>query len=214
MYLHAPDRATPFKETLHQINEEYKQGHFTIFGLSNYRADEVEEIVKIAKENNYVVPKAYQGSYSLVARGGEKELFPVLRKHGISFYAYSPLAGSFLTGAVSREKRSERFDPESHVGKMYSAQFYKESYLQALEELEVVGQKHSLTLAQIALRWIAHHSELKREHGDAIIIGGKTLSNIENTLDFLDQPPLPAAAIEEVEKISRNIIKDAPAYYT
>ena len=47
MYLHAPDRATSFAETLATINEEYKKGRFARFGLSNYKAEEVEEIVKV-----------------------------------------------------------------------------------------------------------------------------------------------------------------------
>ena len=40
-------------------------------------------------------------------------------------------------------------------------------------------QKHGLTLAEVALRWISHHSLLKREHGDAVIIGASSLKHIE-----------------------------------
>ena len=47
LYLHAPDRDTPFSETVAAINEEYKKGHFERFGLSNYKAEEVDEIVKV-----------------------------------------------------------------------------------------------------------------------------------------------------------------------
>ncbi len=35
-YLHAPDRNTPFEETLAVIDEVYKQGRFRRFGLSNF----------------------------------------------------------------------------------------------------------------------------------------------------------------------------------
>lgn len=37
----------------------------------------------------YVKPSVLQGQYNLFARKGEEELLPVLRKHGISYYAYS-----------------------------------------------------------------------------------------------------------------------------
>eukprot|EP00026_Physarum_polycephalum_P009493 Phypoly_transcript_09618.p1 GENE.Phypoly_transcript_09618~~Phypoly_transcript_09618.p1 ORF type:complete len:312 (-),score=41.15 Phypoly_transcript_09618:183-1118(-) len=182
LYLHAPERTTPFAETLAAINEEYKKGHFERFGLSNYTAQEVEEIVKIAKENNYVIPSVYQGNYNLAARGGEDTLFPVLRKFGFSFYAYSPLAGSFLTGASTKDRRTERLDDSHTLGQMYCNMFCKDSYFQALDELRAVAEKHGLTVSEIALRWLTHHSLLKREHGDAIVMGGKTLSYIQNTL--------------------------------
>lgn len=37
----------------------------------------------------YVRPSVLQGQYNLFARKGEEELLPVLRKHGIAYYAYS-----------------------------------------------------------------------------------------------------------------------------
>jgi aflatoxin B1 aldehyde reductase len=87
-YLHAPDRATPFEVPLQALNEAYKEGKFKQFGLSNYTAEEVEKIVQICEERGYVKPTVYQGQYNPIVRSGEKELFPVLRKHGIAFYAW------------------------------------------------------------------------------------------------------------------------------
>lgn len=37
----------------------------------------------------YVKPTVLQGQYNLLARRGEADLLPVLRKHGIAYYAYS-----------------------------------------------------------------------------------------------------------------------------
>lgn len=100
MYLHSPDRTTPFPITCAAINSHHRAGHFRRFGLSNYRADEVEQIVAICEQNNYVKPTVYQGRYNAIIRGGEEELFPVLRKHGIGFYAYSPTAAGLFSGLV------------------------------------------------------------------------------------------------------------------
>lgn len=90
-YLHAPDRETSFAETLKAVNEEYKQDKFKRFGISNYTAEEVEQVVQICKDNNYVQPSVYQGLYNAITRSGEAELLPVLRKHKISYYTYNPL---------------------------------------------------------------------------------------------------------------------------
>lgn len=57
--------------------------------------------------------------------------------------------------------------------------YWKEPYFKALKEIKEVSEKHKLTLTEVALRWISHHSLLKREHGDAILIGASSLKHIE-----------------------------------
>ena len=37
-YLHAPDRTTPFEDTMRAVNELHKEGKFKRFGISNYAA--------------------------------------------------------------------------------------------------------------------------------------------------------------------------------
>ncbi|KAI8246917.1 hypothetical protein K4K57_006205 [Colletotrichum sp. SAR 10_99] len=96
-YLHAPVLNTPLEETLAGINDAYKAGLFRRLGLSNYPPTEVQRLYDVAKDNGFVLPTVYQGNYSAVARKPEADLFPVLRKLGISFVAYSPIAGGFLT---------------------------------------------------------------------------------------------------------------------
>lgn len=87
-YLHQPDRQTPFEETVEAMDKAYREGKFKSFGLSNYAAAEVEQIVEICERRGFVKPSVYQGQYNPIVRGGENELFPILRKHGIAFYAW------------------------------------------------------------------------------------------------------------------------------
>eukprot|EP00026_Physarum_polycephalum_P011891 Phypoly_transcript_12139.p1 GENE.Phypoly_transcript_12139~~Phypoly_transcript_12139.p1 ORF type:complete len:336 (-),score=27.70 Phypoly_transcript_12139:152-1123(-) len=185
LFLHYPDRTTPFEETLEAINEAYKQGHFEKFGVSNYSAEEVEQIVRITREKGWIQPTVYQGLYNLVSRACEQELFPVLRKYGISFIAFSILAGSFLSGNITQNHEAtpkSRFDTETPMGQEYRKHFFKESYFQAIEKLKEVAQEHDLSIAEIAIRWIVHHSILKPEFWDSIIVGGTKLHNVKNNL--------------------------------
>ena len=88
MYLHVPDRQTPFEDTAKAINEEFLHGKFKKFGLSNYTPAEVKRFVDICEQNGYVKPSIHQGHYNAVARGAEKDLIPLLRQHNMAFYAY------------------------------------------------------------------------------------------------------------------------------
>jgi aflatoxin B1 aldehyde reductase len=71
-----------------------------IFGLSNYAAWEVAEIIGICKQSNYILPKIYQAMYNPITRAIEEELVPCLRKNGIRLVVYNPLAGGYLAGKV------------------------------------------------------------------------------------------------------------------
>ncbi|CAG9990855.1 unnamed protein product [Clonostachys byssicola] len=209
-YIHAPDRKTPLEQTLEGINELYKQGRFEHFGLSNFLASEVEDVIRVAKANGFVVPTVYQGNYSAIARRQEEELFPTLRKHGISFNAYSPLGGGFLTKtARDIEEGAGRFNPDTHIGKMYSTLYSKPSFLAALKNWEDISAKSGLPKAELAYRWVSYHSGLKPELGDGIIVGARTLDQLRKTLTGLKSGPLPDEVVRDINGIWDTIKGEA-----
>lgn len=67
-YLHAPDRSVPFAETLEAVNELHKEGKFVQFGLSNYTAFEVAEIVTTCAERGWVRPTIFQAMYNAISK--------------------------------------------------------------------------------------------------------------------------------------------------
>ena len=70
------------------------------------------------------------------------------------------------------------------IFKIFINRFWKESYFEALASIRLVAEKYNLTMAEIALRWIGHHSLLKREYGDSILIGASSLKHIEQVCRF------------------------------
>lgn len=201
-YIHAPDRKTPWKETLDGVNELYKQGRFERFGLSNFLPSEVEEVVRVSKENGFVVPTVYQGNYSAIARKQEVELFPVLRKHGIAFNAYSPLAGGFLTKtAKDFEGSVGRFDPANPIGDLYTTLYKKPAFLAALGDWEAISVASGIPKAELAYRWVAYNSPLELENGDGIIIGARNLEQLRKTLTGLQRGPLPETVARQIEEV-------------
>ncbi|TIB73373.1 Aldo/keto reductase [Wallemia mellicola] len=215
-YLHAPDRSTDYLETLRALDVQYKQGKFELLGLSNYASWEVAEIATLARVHDLVKPSIYQGVYSAIHRAVEPELFPALRKFGIGFYAYNPLAGGLLTGAVKlggSVEEGSRFDENRHQGKLYRARYFNEGYSNALNEFIKLATKYSLSPAEVALRWLTHHSFLKKESGDAIIIGASSIKHIKSNLDDLDKGLLPEELAEEVAGLWTTLKPYANSYF-
>ncbi|OBT50154.1 hypothetical protein VE04_09620, partial [Pseudogymnoascus sp. 24MN13] len=84
-YLHTADRSVPFAETLEAVDKLHKAGKFVRFGLSNFAAFEVAEIVVTRQLRGWA------------------ELFPALRRYGLAFYAYNPLAAGIFSGKYTSE---------------------------------------------------------------------------------------------------------------
>ncbi|EAU29576.1 conserved hypothetical protein [Aspergillus terreus NIH2624] len=211
-YLHAPDRQTPLEETLEGINALYQAGKFTSFGLSNFRADEVEAVIQLAKQKNFVLPTVYQGNYNPLSRKQETELLPVLRKHGLAFYAYSPLAGGFL--AKSKEDLlggglSGRWDPRSMFGMVYHGLYNKPVFLDALDDWGRIADEAGVSRAELAYRWMGYHSCLSGEYGDAMVVGASSAGQLERTMQGLRRGALSEDVVERIEMVWEKVRDEA-----
>jgi aflatoxin B1 aldehyde reductase len=211
-YIHAPDRKHPLEPILAGINDLYVSGSFKRFGLSNFRSDEVEEVVRIAKQSNYVLPSVYQGNYSAVARRTETELFPTLRKYNIAFYAYSPIAGGFLTKTSEEliQGGQGRWDAGNFIGHMYNTLYKKPAMLEALDKWDKIAKEAGVSKAELAYRWVSYNSILKEEFGDAIIFGARNMGQLKETLAGLKNGPLSSEVEEKIEEVWRTVEHESP----
>lgn len=208
MYLHAPDRATPFRETCEAMHKAFLDGKFERFGLSNYTVEEVEEIVKVCEENGFVKPSVYQGQYNPICRGAEQRLFTVLREHNICFYAYSPSACGFFSSKVSRasaKDKDSRWNIASPLGAKYSGDYFHDPLFAAAEIVRQQAQRYGISGHAAALRWTTWHSELGAEYGDSVIIGASKLTQLSENLDILEQGPLPEPLVETMNGVWEDV---------
>jgi aflatoxin B1 aldehyde reductase len=214
-YLHAPDHAVPYESTLREVNSLHEQGFFRRLGISNYAAWEVAQICEICARNGWKKPDVYQGIYNALHRTVEDELLPCLRKYGIEFYEYNPLAGGFLTDRYQRDvsdpkHEGARFDPNTSQGAAYRQRYWNDASFDALDIIRPLATKLGMTTAEAALRWVNHHSAMKKEHGDTIIIGASSAEQLEENLTSLDKGPLPeemVKAFDEGWKITKATVK-------
>lgn len=204
MYLHAPDKVTPFYETCKAMNEAYLEGQFERFGLSNYSVEQVEEVIQICEEHSFVKPSVYQGQYNPICRGAEDRLFDVLREHNIAFYAYSPSACGFFSNKVSRSSANDkesRWNIASPLGAKYTGDYFHDDLFAAAETVRVQARRYGISGHAAALRWTTWHSQLAAEHGDAVIVGASRLGQLEENLDILEQGPLPEPLVKVLDKV-------------
>jgi len=212
-YFHAPDPTVPIEESLSGIDEIYKEGKFKRFGLSNFKPADVQKIYDIQASKSSVLPSVFQGNYNAVSRHIETDLFPLLHKLKISFYAYSPIAGGFLVknSKQLRIKDDEgRFGANSRAGDMYISMYGKESLYKALDEWGQIAEDAGISKAALAYRWITYHSALKAANGDAVIVGASKPAQLEETLTAVETGPLDAKIAERASAIWKTVEHEAP----
>lgn len=193
------------------IQKLYLEGYFERFGLSNFKTKQVLEIHEIAKERGYITPSVFQSGYSAAERANEEDLFPTLRRLGYSIQAYSPMAAGLLAKTPADIAAGKgNFDPKTVGGQIYLPMFNKPSYMQMLEEFGKLSEDSGISRTGLAYRWVRHHSFLKAELGDEMIIGGTTAEQVANALQELDEGPLEPWVAEEINKLWKIIKDDAP----
>lgn len=101
---------------------------------------------------------------------------------------------------INQDSTSGRFDPNTQQGKMYRSRYWTPSYFKALEIVDKAAEKAGLTMAEVALRWVNHHSMMKREEGDAIIIGASSVKHLEDNLNDLEKGPLPEEVVKSLDE--------------
>lgn len=209
-YMHIPDSKTDISETLAGVQEAYQLGLFKRFGLSNYLTEDVQKIYDHCKEKGYILPTVYQGNYSPVARRPETLLFPTLRKLGISFYAYSPLAGGFLSKTIQQINEGVgRFRDDTMRG-VYKRMYVRPTLVTALEKWAAIAEAENTTKADLAYRWVVYNSPLKAELGDGVVLGARTLEQIDQTLTGIGRGKLSGKAAKAIDEIWEDIKHEAP----
>ncbi|MEU8327800.1 aldo/keto reductase [Micromonospora sp. NPDC048839] len=211
LYLSLRDPATPIEATLAAVQQLHDEGVFGELGLSNVSAADVAEYVSIAQQHSWIRPTAYQGLYNALSRAAQIELLPELRRLGVRFLAYNPLAGGAFANGFGREdlvRHGSRFDDRQDQGRFYRSRYWNESYLSALTVIRDECARADIQPTDAALRWLVHHSALGSEHDDGVILGASSLEHLRQNLDAVATGPLPndiLAAIDSAAEITRPV---------
>jgi aryl-alcohol dehydrogenase-like predicted oxidoreductase len=146
LYLaHEPDAETPLGETIATFEALRGEGLIGAWGLSNYDAAGIREALDHAR------PTLVQNSFSLLDRGDEEELLPLLEAEGIAYVPFGPLAGGWLTG---KYRRGEEFPEGSRMTLRPGPYEQHTKRFDALEQFEAEAERRGVTMAALAFAWV------------------------------------------------------------
>jgi aflatoxin B1 aldehyde reductase len=70
--------------------------------MCNYDAKMLEEYISICEEKGYGKPSIYQNQYNSLYRRAEEGILPLVRNHGMQFYAYRSVGGATGGGRLTK----------------------------------------------------------------------------------------------------------------
>jgi aryl-alcohol dehydrogenase-like predicted oxidoreductase len=190
--MHWPEPEEDIEEgwaTLARLKEE---GKVRWIGVSNFNAEQMERIQKIAPITSLQPP------YSLVNRTAEESILPYAGAHNIGVIVYSPMGSGLLTGAMTRE-RIAALPPDdwrTRTPRFQEPQLSRN--LQLAELLRAIGQRHGRTAGEVAITWT-----LTNPNVTAAIVGARNAAQVQGTFGATDLQ-LSEEDLAEVERFCQE----------
>lgn len=178
--LHSWDRLTPVEEVMSTFDDLVRAGKIRYAGISDTPAWYAAQAQTFAQANNLTPLINLQLPYSLIDRVIETEHVPMGQSLGVGITAWSPLAQGFLSGKYHAEDKgvagSGRLSATGGAGLDLT-----ESSWQLLAPLSEVADKLGVTMAQVAINWVATQPGIA-----AAIVGASSAGQLAATLASLD----------------------------
>ncbi|MGR6966969.1 aldo/keto reductase [Geodermatophilus sp. URMC 61] len=149
-YAHHDDESTPLEETLRAFDELVQAGKVRHVAASNYSPERLTEALETSQRLGLTRYVALQPHYNLMERAAyEDGLREVVAAHDLGVLPYYALAKGFLTG---KYRAGEQVDsPRAERASAYVG----ERGDRVLSALQQVADGHGVTVAAVALRWLA-----------------------------------------------------------
>jgi aryl-alcohol dehydrogenase-like predicted oxidoreductase len=205
--MHRPDPATPIDETLETLDRLVSNGKVGAIGTSTFPPDLLDALHRTAAHHAWARPTSEQPPYSLLARGIEQSVLPMLRRLDVGAIVWAPLNGGWLTGKYQHDDGDDaaraRRQPDHFDHRHAPIRGTKRSLVARLHE---VAHDANMSLPQLALAFVVDQPSVT-----AAIIGPRTLEQLDQLLDqFVEHgvhtlPPEVHRAIDEIVPPGHNV---------
>lgn len=151
LYQHRPDPDVPVEDVAGAVRDLIAEGKVLHFGLS-------EPSIDMIRRAHAIQPlAAVQNEYSMMWRGPEKDVIPVLRELGIGFVPFSPLATGLLAGAITTDMTFGAQDARRRVPRLDAEQ--RPGNLAFVDRLRGIARAKDITLSQLSLAYLMDQYE-------------------------------------------------------
>ncbi len=179
------DENVPIEETVGAIKELIDAGYVRHVGLSEVGADTIRRAHAVHPISDLQI------EYSLFSRSIEAQILPTVRELGIGITAYGVLSRGLLSGHWTPERTTGQGDFRAHSPRFQGDNLDRN--LALVEALRNVAQEKGVTVAQLAIAWVAAQDDLI-----VPLVGARRRDRLTEALGSLDVE-LTAADLAAIE---------------
>ncbi len=176
------DPNVPIEDTVGAIADLIRAGYVRHVGLSEVGPDTIRRAHAVHLIGDLQI------EYSLISRGPESGIFPLLNELGISVTAYGVLSRGLLSGS----RPAGRGDFRAHLPRFSGENFSRNETL--IEGLKQLAAEKGLLPAQLAIAWV-----LAKGPNIIPVIGARTRKQLSESLEAL-QVKLSDSDMARIEK--------------
>ncbi len=184
------DPNVPIEDTVGAIAEMIQAGYVRYIGLSEVGPETIRRAVAVHPITDLQI------EYSLISRGPEAKIFPVLDELGIGVTAYGVLSRGLLSASQPAASNDFRIGLPRFSGDNLARN------QELVARLKAIADAKGITIVQLALAWV-----LAKGRSIVPVIGARTRSQLHETLRALEIRLTP----EEVAQIEAAVPPDAVA---
>ena len=204
-YAHFPDRDVTPEEFVETMNGLIRAGKIRYYGVSNFSAWQLCELVLTARAMGAAPPVVSQSVYNLLTRGIEGELLPCLEKFGLDLVVYNPLAGGMLTGKYRGGEKLP--DTRFTLEEAYARRYWSDRNIQAVERIRALAEARGQSVLALSLQWL-----LARETVGAVILGFSRMEQLRENLAAVAQAPPAPLPEEELRAVWEDLTSSRFSY--
>ncbi len=141
------DPHVPIEETVGALADMVTAGYIRHIGLSEVGADTIRRAAAVAPIADLQI------EYSLISRGIEDAILPTCRDLGIAITAYGVLSRGLISGHWQKENASATGDFRAVSPRFQDGNVDRN--LALVEELRTIAAAKGVSVAQIAIAWVA-----------------------------------------------------------
>lgn len=193
--LHTWDRLTPVEEVLRTFDDLARAGKIRYAGLSDVPSWYAAQAQTFAAAHSLAPMINLQLPYSLVERQIEVEHVAMAQTLGFGITAWSPLGGGFLSGKYRVAEQGLAGTGRLSIPGASGLSLTDRDW-ELLKPLEVVADELGVTMAQVAINWVATQPGVA-----SAIVGASGADQLESTIAALDFA-LPAELRAELDQAS------------
>ncbi|MBA8815549.1 aryl-alcohol dehydrogenase-like predicted oxidoreductase [Microbacterium halimionae] len=176
--IHHFDPATDLEETLSALTDLVAAGKVRAIGSSSFLGSDIVEAQWISERRGLGRLRTEQPSYSILARGIEREVLPVCDRYGMGVLTWSPLAWGLLTGKYRADNDRSLSPGRALWGPRHMSDLNKAA---TIEQLAPAADEAGISMTHLAMAFVMAHPSVT-----SAIIGPRTLEQLDDLLAGAD----------------------------